>query len=103
MPGLDKVSVLERANIYFDGKCVSHTAQCADGSRKSVGVVFPSLLIFSTGAPGRMEIVAGRCRMRLAGCEDWRDFAAGTAFDVPGNGRFEIEVSETVDCVCHFG
>lgn len=33
----DGVSVLKEANVYFDGKCVSHTVQFADGSRKSVG------------------------------------------------------------------
>ena len=40
----DNVSVVKKANIYFDGKCVSHTVIVADGSRKTVGVIFPSLI-----------------------------------------------------------
>ncbi|MCA3167259.1 MAG: DUF1255 family protein, partial [Burkholderiales bacterium] len=38
----DQVSVIKKANVYFDGKCVSHTVLLADGSRKSVGVILPS-------------------------------------------------------------
>ena len=60
-------TVLKQANVYFDGKCVSHTVLLADGTRKSLGVIFPSTLTFNTGAPERMEILAGRCRVRLAG------------------------------------
>ena len=36
---IDHVSVTTQANVYFDGKCVSHTLTLADGSKKSVGVV----------------------------------------------------------------
>jgi uncharacterized protein YaiE (UPF0345 family) len=61
----DNVSVIKKANIYFDGKCVSHTIVLADGSKKSVGVIFPSTLVFNTGAPEIMELNAGKCRIRL--------------------------------------
>ena len=29
----ENVSVIKKANVYFDGKCVSHTVQFADGKR----------------------------------------------------------------------
>ena len=35
MSKFDNVSVVKKANVYFDGKCVSHTVNFADGSRKS--------------------------------------------------------------------
>jgi uncharacterized protein YaiE (UPF0345 family) len=57
----DQVSVIKKANVYFDGKCVSHTVLLADGSRKSVGVILPSTLLFNTGAPEVMEVIAGTC------------------------------------------
>lgn len=44
----DQVSVVKRANIYFDGKCVSHTVLFPDGSRKTLGVIFPAALKFGT-------------------------------------------------------
>lgn len=99
---LENVSVTPKANIYFDGKCVSHTLQCADGSRKSVGVIFPSTLTFNTGAPEIMEIVSGRCRVRLDGAA-WQDIVGGQQFQVGANASFDIETLETVDYVCHFG
>ena len=67
MNTLENVTVTAKANIYFDGKCVSHTSCCADGSRKSVGVIFPSSLTFNTGAPEIMEITGGTLPRALAG------------------------------------
>ena len=99
----DAVSVIKQANVYFDGQCVSHTVLLADGTRKSLGVIFPSTLTFSTGAPERMEILAGRCRVRLAGAGDWLEYAAGQAFDVPCDSSFDIQTLERIDYVCHFG
>ena len=55
MAQYDNVSVVKAANVYFDGKCVSHTVQFADGTKKTVGVILPSSLTFNTGAPEIME------------------------------------------------
>jgi hypothetical protein len=103
MTQFDQVSVVKKANVYFDGKCVSHTVLFPDGSRKTVGVIFPATLTFQTGAPEVMEVNSGRCRVRLAGQSDWKDYAAGESFAVPGQTAFDIEVLETLDYVCHFG
>lgn len=96
-------TITTRANVYFDGKCVSHSIELPDGSKKSVGVILPSTLTFTTGAPERMELVDGACRVRLAGRETWADFAGGQSFDVPGRSSFDIEVLRTLHYVCHFG
>ncbi|MBZ0070041.1 MAG: pyrimidine/purine nucleoside phosphorylase, partial [Thiobacillus sp.] len=63
MSQFDNVSVVSKANVYFDGKCVSHSITLADGVKKSVGVIMPSTLTFNTGAPEIMESVAGTCRV----------------------------------------
>ena len=103
MSQFDQVSVIKKANVYFDGKCVSHTVQFADGSKKSVGVILPSTLTFNTGAPEIMETVAGACKVKMAGESDWKTYSAGESFKVPGNSSFEIEVSgEPYHYVCHF-
>jgi len=103
MSQYDNVSVIKKANVYFDGKCVSHTVQFADGTKKSVGVILPATLTFNTGAPEIMETVAGSCRYKLKG-EDWKVCSAGESFKVPGNSSFEIEVTgEPYHYVCHFG
>lgn len=99
---IDNVSVMTKANVYFDGKCVSHTVQFADGVKKSVGVILPATLTFNTGVPEIMECVAGSCRYRIKG-EDWKTSTAGQSFSVPGNSSFDIEVSgEPYHYICHF-
>jgi uncharacterized protein YaiE (UPF0345 family) len=99
----DNVTVVKKANIFFDGKCVSHNVIFADGSRKSVGVIFPSSLVFNTGAPEIMELNAGKCRVRLKGETEWKTYEGGQSFHVPGDSSFDIETIETLDYVCHFG
>lgn len=99
----DGVSVVTKANVYFDGKCVSHSIVLADGTKKSVGVILPSKLTFNTGAAEIMETVAGSCRVLLKGESEWQSFGEGQRFNVPANSSFEIEVSAPYHYVCHFG
>lgn len=102
----DKIqaTVTTKANVYFEGRCVSHTIELADGTRKSVGVILPSTLTFNTGAPEVMETVAGACSIKLAGQTEWTRYAAGQSFDVPANSSFEIKVEgEPYHYICHFG
>lgn len=103
MSQFDNVCVIKKANVYFDGKCVSHTVLFPDGSRKTLGVIFPSQLEFNTGAPEIMEIVGGTCKVKLAGETEWTAYGEGASFRVPGDSRFEIETEETLHYVCHFG
>jgi hypothetical protein len=74
-----------------------------DGTRKSIGVIFPSTLKFNTGLPEIMELNAGKCRIRLQGETEWKTYEAGQQFKVPGNSSFDIETIEMVDYVCHYG
>jgi hypothetical protein len=103
MSQFDQVSVVKQANVYFDGKCVSHTLLLTDGSRKTLGVVLPSTLTFTTGAPEVMEGVGGSCRVRLKGESEWTAYGAGQSFAVPANSSFEIACDEAYHYVCHFG
>lgn len=100
---IDGVSLVTKANVYFDGKCVSHGITLADGTKKSVGVVLPSSLTFNTGAAEIMECVAGGCEYKLAGSDQWQQSGPGQRFSVPANSSFEIRVAEAYHYICHFG
>jgi hypothetical protein len=97
------VTVATQANVYFDGKCVSHSITLADGTKKSVGVILPATLTFNTGAPEIMECVAGSCEYKLKGSDAWVKSSAGEKFSVPGNSSFDIRVTEPYHYICHFG
>jgi len=105
MTQFDNASVVKKANVYFEGMCISHSIQFPDGSRKSIGVILPSSLTFKTGVPEVMETVSGRCRVRLPGADDWVEFGEGQSFSVPADSSFDIEVAdgEQYHYVCHFG
>jgi len=102
MAQFDNVSVKKKANVYFDGKCVSHTVLFPNGTRNTLGVIFPSTLTFNTESPELMEINSGACKVKVAGESDWTAHAAGDKFAIPGNSSFEIETTETLDYVCHY-
>lgn len=102
MTQFDNVSVVKKANVYFDGRCVSHSVILADGTRKTLGVIFPSTLTFTTQAAEIMEITSGHCRVRQAGSDTWLDYRGGSSFAVPANSHFDIETVDTLDYVCHF-
>jgi len=100
---LGGVTVHTQANVYFDGKCISHGITLADGSKKSVGVILPSTLTFNTAAPEIMECVAGSCEYKLPGSDTWVKSGVGERFSVPSNTRFEIRTTEPYHYICHFG
>ena len=100
---IDGVSVTTQANVYFDGKCVSHNLTYPDGTKKSVGVVLPAELTFGTAAPEIMECVGGACEYQLDGTSEWVAVKAGEKFNVPGNSKFNIRVAESFHYICHYG
>ncbi len=102
MSQLHNMTVNKKANVYFDGKCISHTVINEQGQRKSVGVILPSKLTFNTAAAEIMELVEGECRVRLAGSDQLNTYHGGQSFNVPANSSFEIEVVATLHYVCHF-
>jgi uncharacterized protein YaiE (UPF0345 family) len=97
------VTVVAKANVYFDGKVVSHTVRFPDGSRKTLGLIYPGRFHFGTDAAERMEIVAGTCRVKVDGQSAEQTYAAGQAFDVPAKSGFDIEVSGGIcEYICSF-
>ncbi len=95
----ENVTALAQANVYFDGKVVSHTILLPNNAKKTLGVILPGEYHFGTGAPERMEIIAGSCTVTLDGSPDAVEYEAGTHFDVPGNSGFTIVVK---DCICEY-
>jgi purine/pyrimidine-nucleoside phosphorylase len=97
------VTVVTKANVYFDGNVVSHTVLFKKGVKKTLGLIRPGSYHFNTGAPERMEIVAGSCRVTLDGATKAVDYAAGSSFDVPGNSGFTIAVASGLcEYICSF-
>lgn len=97
------VTVIAKANVYFDGRVVSHTILLPDGAKKTLGLIHPGSFHFGTGKAERMEITAGTCHVKLDGQSQTNGYAEGTHFDVPANSGFDIEVTAGIcEYVCSF-
>ena len=97
------VTAIAKANVYFDGKVVSHTILFPDSSKKTFGLIYPGKFHFGTEKAERMEIIAGTCHVKLDGRDDGREYGKGTSFEVPANSGFDIEVAEGIcEYVCSF-
>jgi purine/pyrimidine-nucleoside phosphorylase len=100
----DNVSVISKANVYFGGKVVSYAVLFPDGTKKTLGIIFPGEYEFGTGASERMDVIDGACRVMLAGETEWASYAAGTSFSIAENSSFRIEVDGSLmQYICSYG
>ena len=99
----ENVTATAKANIYFDGKVVSHAIVCADGSKKTLGLIYAGEFHFGTDAAERMDITAGFCRVRIDGSNEWKEYGTGSFFRVPAKSGFDIAVPNGIaEYVCSF-
>jgi len=97
------VTAVCKANVYFDGKVVSHTLKFPDGSKKTLGLIYPGAFHFGTDAPELMEIVAGACAVRMDGEQVFKSYEVGSVFRIPGNSGFDIKVEAGIaEYICTF-
>ena len=97
------VEVKKKANVYHGGNVTSRTVITEDGKRLTLGVMLPGSYTFNTGEPELIEVTQGKCRIKIGDSGKWDDYGAGQKFSIPAKVRFDIEVIELVDYVCHFG
>lgn len=102
MSEFNNVSVVKKANVYFDGKVTSRTVIFPDGSKKTLGIMQPGEYEFSTGDKEIMEIMAGELEFQVAGDAAWRAIKDGEAFEVPANSKFTMKVKRLSDYCCSF-
>ena len=97
------VTAVAKANVYFDGKVVSHTILFPDSTKKTLGLIYPGKYHFGTDKAERMEIVAGDCVVKIDGKKKITQYGAGKAFDVPAKSGFDIEVKAGIcEYICSF-
>lgn len=96
---LTNATVHAKANLYFEGRVISHTVITSSGEHKTVGVILPGSYHFSTGKAERMELIEGSASVMLDGTASTAAYRAGQAFEVPANSGFTITVNEDP---CHY-
>lgn len=97
------VTVTAKANVYFDGKVISHTLLLPNGEKKTLGLIYPGTYHFGTGLAELMELTAGSCTVTLDGETDNETYDAGSSFDIPAKSGFTISVESGIcEYICSF-
>lgn len=102
MTQLSNVSIVKKANVYFDGKVTSRTVLFADGTRKTLGIMLPGSYEFGTDTKEIMEILGGELKVLLPGQTEWLEINGEGEFIVPANQRFKLEVKTVTDYICSY-
>jgi len=96
------VTIIKKANIYFDGKVTSRSIIFSDGSRKTLGILLPGEYEFNTDDKEIMEIISGGLEVSLSEENGWKIVTAGESFEVPAQFKFRVKVSEITDYCCSY-
>jgi purine/pyrimidine-nucleoside phosphorylase len=102
MSEFQNVTIIKKANVYFEGKVTSRTILFADGSKKTLGIMLPGEYRFNTDAKELMEIISGTLQVQLPGSAEWQNFQSGTSFEVPAKSSFSLKVTTITDYCCSF-
>ncbi|MGM0122781.1 hypothetical protein IGI37_000147 [Enterococcus sp. AZ194] len=95
-------TIIEKANVYFDGKVNSRTVQTTEGKMITLGFMQPGEYTFTTDAAELMEVINGSMKIKQASSDIWEDFPSGTAFNVPKNSSFQVQVNTFADYCCSY-
>lgn len=101
MEQFNQVTIIKKANSYFDGKVTSRTVLFEDGSKKTLGIMLPGDYEFATNVREEMEILAGHLQYKLQG-QDWQTIDGSGVFYVPANEKFQLKVETVVDYCCSY-
>ena len=102
MSEFTNVTVVRKANIYFDGAVTSRTVIFPDGTKKTLGIMLPGEYTFNTDAAELMEIQAGELEYRVGDAGEWKKVVGGEAFNVPAKSAFTMKVKTVSDYCCSF-
>ena len=96
------VTVVRKANVYFDGKVTSRTVLFEDGSKRTLGIMLPGEYEFNTADKELMEIMSGELEVLIGGGSEWKTIKGGESFEVPAKSKFSLKVRQVTDYCCSF-
>ncbi|BDA80950.1 UPF0345 protein (plasmid) [Leptospira kobayashii] len=102
MDRFENVTILKKANIYYDGKVTSRTVIFPSGEKKTLGIMMPGDYEFGTDVKEIMEILAGDLEVLLPGSKDWIHFQGEGVFEVPAKEKFKLKVTKVTDYCCSY-
>ncbi|WP_373230167.1 pyrimidine/purine nucleoside phosphorylase [Cohnella sp.] len=102
MSQYNNVSVIKKANVYFEGKVTSRAVLFDDGTKVTLGIMLPGEYEFGTAQKEIMDIQAGELSVLLPGNNEWLEISEPASFEVPANSSFKLKVKTVTDYICSY-
>lgn len=102
MDKFENVTIVKKANTYFEGKVTSYTVLFQSGERKTLGVMLPGEYEFNTADKEIMEMLGGSLDLLLPGTDSWQTVNEGQTFEVSANSSFKLVVKEVANYCCSY-
>ena len=102
MERFEDVTIIKKANVYFEGKVTSRTVVFKSGETKTLGIMLPGEYEFGTADKEKMEILSGTLEVQLPGTDIWATITSGQNFEVSENSKFKLIVKEITDYCCSY-
>lgn len=98
----NNVTIIKKANVYFDGNVTSRTIRFEDGSTKTLGFMQKGTYTFNTQRAEIMEFMSGELEVQLPTQKELLHIAGSGTFEVPANASFTLHVKSAADYCCSF-
>lgn len=102
MAQFDNITIIKKANVYFEGKVTSRTIIFENGEKKTLGIMLPGEYTFSTADKEIMEVLGGSMEVRLPDTDEFVTYKEGESFTVPSQSRFDLVIKEVSDYCCSY-
>ncbi|WP_069999693.1 pyrimidine/purine nucleoside phosphorylase [Cellulosilyticum sp. I15G10I2] len=102
MSKFENITIVKKANVYFEGKVTSRTVIFESGEKKTLGIMLPGTYTFSTADKEIMEILGGSMEVKLPGSDAFITYKEGESFTVPSNSSFDLVINEVSDYCCSY-
>jgi uncharacterized protein YaiE (UPF0345 family) len=96
------VSVDTKANIYFEGKVISHTITMEDNTTKTLGIMLPGEYRFNTAAAEIMDMYSGEFEIKYKGSDTFKTLQTPCVFEIDENSYFDIKVKSITEYCCSY-
>ena len=100
MEKFKNVTIEKKANVYLEGKIISHTIIFNSGEKKTLGIMMPGEYEFNTCEKEIIEVLDGRMMVLLPKETEWKLFHKGEVFEISGNSNYKLAIGEVTEYCC---
>ena len=99
---MENVTMMTKANVYWNGKVTSRTGYRSDGSRFTLGIITAGTYTFDVGDKEVVSLTAGEAEIMLPGEKEWHTVKTPGTFEIPAHSQYQIRTPDVVEYLCDY-